>query len=597
METLNGNLEFGVGWPRATEITGPRETDTFMLPAGAPQALFALEKSTCPALNLTLVAPNGITTYTPGALPIGASYYNHNGAQVYRVLNPAGGAWQAVVSGGTTSTTCAIEVRYQDAPPTFSSFSAVNAGNDVQITWTSTDPENTGTVTLYYDSDASGYDGVPFESGLPLSSGLLWEGVGASNGNYFLYARIDDGQNLPAFSAYSATVTVTRAGIPSIPANPNATADASSILLTWDANPQPDITTYEIEATYSGNPGFTQAYSTVGTAAILSRPDALQTVSLRLRALDVSGNASTFTGWLDVLPGQSDDLTPPDAPSGLTAGVNGGQISLNWNATPEAASYRVWYDFGAGNTFTASGAAEGESPFSVATSTATLSNLPAPALVRVVISALDASGNQSEVSALVEVMLPGVGASQSLLTNGDFELKGATGKLAEGWKFSNAQKAKRLCNPAKASIYQGLCALRITALADTTVQAVQKFDLTGAQAGQSLWLTGWIEGIKLSRPAEIMLKVKYLDGTRGKRIVSVLSDSFRYTLAENLFSLASDGKNGKLSIRQRSTAGKLFADGLTLMLTGQPAARSLSATEAISPLPAPTAPEGFRGSN
>ena len=77
------------------------------------------------------------------------------------------------------------------------------------IHWTDSDPDNDAQISLYYDTDNTGYDGTLITSGIsendPADS-FVWN-VGALNGRYYTYGKIDDGINTPAYDYSPGTIT------------------------------------------------------------------------------------------------------------------------------------------------------------------------------------------------------------------------------------------------------------------------------------------------------------------------------------------------------------------------------------------------------
>ena len=70
------------------------------------------------------------------------------------------------------------------------------------INWTATDPENSAlTVSLYYDTDRSGFDGTQITTvSVPAGQGSYsWDVSGVRAGTYYLYAVVSDGVNTSRF--------------------------------------------------------------------------------------------------------------------------------------------------------------------------------------------------------------------------------------------------------------------------------------------------------------------------------------------------------------------------------------------------------------
>jgi len=71
------------------------------------------------------------------------------------------------------------------------------------IRWSDADPDDNAAISLYYDTDGSGADGILIVSGLsedPDGEGddeYVWHTAGIAEGEYYVYAVIDDGVDDP----------------------------------------------------------------------------------------------------------------------------------------------------------------------------------------------------------------------------------------------------------------------------------------------------------------------------------------------------------------------------------------------------------------
>jgi len=81
------------------------------------------------------------------------------------------------------------------------------------IQWAAQDADGGATVALYYDTDASGYNGTLIASGLAASAGShVWNTSGLPEGTYYVYAVITDGTN--ENQAYSSGPVIIRHAAP-----------------------------------------------------------------------------------------------------------------------------------------------------------------------------------------------------------------------------------------------------------------------------------------------------------------------------------------------------------------------------------------------
>jgi len=86
------------------------------------------------------------------------------------------------------------------------------ASNDTyEITWTDEDLDDDAEISLYYDGDNEGYDGINIITGLSEddeTDAYTWDLMNVPAAAYYVYAKIDDGVNPPVYSYAPGTLTV-----------------------------------------------------------------------------------------------------------------------------------------------------------------------------------------------------------------------------------------------------------------------------------------------------------------------------------------------------------------------------------------------------
>ncbi|MDD5067420.1 MAG: Ser-Thr-rich GPI-anchored membrane family protein [bacterium] len=87
------------------------------------------------------------------------------------------------------------------------------AGKTYTITWRDSDPDNDAQISLYYDTDSTGYDGTLIADGLSedadsTNGSYTWNISAVPRGSYYIYARIDDGVNFPVYSYSPGPLTI-----------------------------------------------------------------------------------------------------------------------------------------------------------------------------------------------------------------------------------------------------------------------------------------------------------------------------------------------------------------------------------------------------
>ncbi|MCP4693525.1 MAG: hypothetical protein GY859_36150, partial [Desulfobacterales bacterium] len=78
------------------------------------------------------------------------------------------------------------------------------------INWTDYDADDDADVSLYYDTDGVGQDGVLIVASIKenAADGFSWDVSGLANGDYYVYAVIDDGVNPPVVDYSDGPLTV-----------------------------------------------------------------------------------------------------------------------------------------------------------------------------------------------------------------------------------------------------------------------------------------------------------------------------------------------------------------------------------------------------
>jgi hypothetical protein len=165
-----------------------------------------------------------------------------------------------------------------NAPPAITSILAAQNGGNVTISYNVSDPDDEATVSLYYDTDTSGFDGVPIAENLPKSAtgSYVWNAAAANlpSGDYYIYATADDDKNVPAQRYATTKITLVDPNAPAIPGNVKVQpGGGNSLLITWDADTQGSLPDYQI------NYAIDDGVSTVLTEVV----DAGKTNAFRLR--------------------------------------------------------------------------------------------------------------------------------------------------------------------------------------------------------------------------------------------------------------------------------------------------------------------------
>jgi alpha-tubulin suppressor-like RCC1 family protein len=132
------------------------------------------------------------------------------------------------------------EINQNQAPSINITAPAANATVDASytISWTASDSDNQANISLYYDTDNSGYDGTLITSSLSegTHSSYTWNTSSLPSGNYYIYAKIDDGVNPSVYDYGAGKITVNRAPGITITAPATHTVVDASYTIGWTAS-------------------------------------------------------------------------------------------------------------------------------------------------------------------------------------------------------------------------------------------------------------------------------------------------------------------------------------------------------------------------
>lgn len=131
---------------------------------------------------------------------------------VYAVIDD--GSNPAVTDYSTTSFTYPLTLNNNAPQITVDSVNSSN-GNSHIINWTDEDTDDNAIISLYYDLDNTGNDGVLIANTISEDldatgdDSFTWDSTYTMPGDYYIYAVIEDSAGQTAVSYYSSTVTVT----------------------------------------------------------------------------------------------------------------------------------------------------------------------------------------------------------------------------------------------------------------------------------------------------------------------------------------------------------------------------------------------------
>jgi len=217
--------------------------------------------------NITF--PDG-TTYTPAnatplvppddprAQNIGDIFFIRNvGKHIsyYAIKNPPKGTYQLEVANDTDIGNYTVRVLGPNSKPTITIDSQTadsiwDGASPINIVWKADDSDDNPDISLYFDSDNFGNDGNLIVDGLKEEDAVnsyQWNiGSKIQSGSYYIYARIDDGENAPMFAYSKGKIQITNSNAPAEPQNVIVTEQDGSLKVEWDANIEENIRSYVV---------------------------------------------------------------------------------------------------------------------------------------------------------------------------------------------------------------------------------------------------------------------------------------------------------------------------------------------------------------
>jgi uncharacterized repeat protein (TIGR01451 family) len=210
---------------------------------------------------------------------------------------PSLSAADIFVSGSSTTPTIKITAPATDVSET-----------EVTIQWNAFDADSEAQISLFYDTDNQGVDGVLIADGLAETDGqgsFVWNTENVPKGDYFIYAKIADEKNSPVFSYSKGQVKLQRLEVADL--SVTQTASATSIGLGKNL-------TYTIQVTNNGS------VTSKGVTLVETLPEEVTFTSANLTPSEQTDNIFTFNLG-DLVAGESKTIEISVVTPTLVAGT------------------------------------------------------------------------------------------------------------------------------------------------------------------------------------------------------------------------------------------------------------------------------------
>ena len=358
-------------------------------------------------LSITLVKPDGsqVTPETANSDDL-ITFLSDGTAQTYIVRQPEAGEWKLRIDDLDGDENYRLQVLGAKPAPSIQLRTPASQNEsgtpNYTIQWNADDPFGTATISLYYDDDSQGADGIAIVTGLEgTAQNYEWDTASVPTGEYYIYALIDDTKNTPGISYSTGTVQVLDNTPPSEPVGFSATPSSEALVLHWEPNTEVDLASYNLYYRRESETDRLVANAGLETTYRLTNLINGQSYALALSVVDTSGNESPLTSEIIAAPTADADVQAPTPPTGLMVDVVDGGIALSWGASPDAdvAGYKLHYGYAETPPFLGTDAQEGVSPIDVGGATNfRLTGLTPGTRYYFGLTAVDSSGNESELS-------------------------------------------------------------------------------------------------------------------------------------------------------------------------------------------------------
>ncbi len=179
--------------------------------------------------------------------------------------NPEPGTWQFVTEQGGD---IQVEVLAADQVPTVILTEPTEVGGSfTDISLEVSDQSDTVHVSLYYDTDRDNFNGVPITSFDAINSSsvsMTWNTYDIPDGEYFIYCRVDDGENAPVMVYAPGSILISNPTTVEQPQNVSAIQMGDSLQVSWDAPLSPDVVITNVTLRDLGE-GLSWTYATADT--------------------------------------------------------------------------------------------------------------------------------------------------------------------------------------------------------------------------------------------------------------------------------------------------------------------------------------------
>ena len=236
---------------------------------------------------------------------------------VLKIDSPDAGDWSISLADFSGLGTVEYAALMQVPAPTIELTAPVvdQATSQVDVTYEAFDADSDAEISFFLDTDRQGHDGFLLGGRVVEADGPGTFTVDTAStplppGDYFIYAVIDDGENVPVLSNYATgAITIADAAGPTEVSNVTARwLGGQDISLNWDSDPE--ATAYQVGITaHASQPGVETTFIVASTdnaltinGSQLEQPLVLgETYRFEIRAIDAAQRTGAFGGTVITL--------------------------------------------------------------------------------------------------------------------------------------------------------------------------------------------------------------------------------------------------------------------------------------------------------
>ncbi len=257
----------------------------------------------------------------PGADALGQVYLDHptRHEAYYALREPVAGEYQLEVANAGELGALTVEILLPDVAPelelgSFGGDQLWDGASPIRIAYRLTDPDSVARAALYIDADGTGADGMRIAEGLvETDNGSVdWlPPADLPSGEYFLYAKAEDGASLPVVRYADARILIQNPAAPAPPTDLAVTEAGGLMSLRWSPPAADGICGYRVLLMTPD--GRQHRFSLPRQAHFnLDSLTAGQNYLLRVVAVGANGLASLPSAPLEFTPASAADTGAPD---------------------------------------------------------------------------------------------------------------------------------------------------------------------------------------------------------------------------------------------------------------------------------------------